>query len=44
VNAASGGDSKDSGCGCTSGFAADAPWLLLGLFAPLMARRRRSAW
>ncbi len=40
VNAASGGD---SGCGCTSGFAADAPWLLLGLFAPLMARRRRSS-
>jgi MYXO-CTERM domain-containing protein len=43
VNAASGGDSKDSGCGCTSGFAADAPWLLLGLLAPLMARRRRSS-
>ncbi len=44
VNAASGGgESPDSGCGCTSGFAADAPWLLLGLLAPLMARRRRSA-
>jgi MYXO-CTERM domain-containing protein len=40
VNAASGGD---SGCGCTSGFAADAPWLLLGMLGPLMARRRRSS-
>ncbi|HEX8434375.1 HYR domain-containing protein, partial [Archangium sp.] len=45
VNAASGGDSKDSGCGCTAGFTAEAPWLLLGLFAPWMARRRRfRAW
>ncbi|HEX8822616.1 MAG TPA: ELWxxDGT repeat protein [Archangium sp.] len=44
VNAAQGGgESKDSGCGCTSGFTADAPWLLLGLLAPLLARRRRSS-
>ncbi|QRK09064.1 HYR domain-containing protein [Archangium violaceum] len=33
----------ESGCGCTSGLAADAPWLLLGALAPLMARRRRSS-
>jgi MYXO-CTERM domain-containing protein len=37
------GGPTDSGCGCTSGFAADAPWLLLGALAPLMARRRRSS-
>ncbi|WP_375770848.1 HYR domain-containing protein [Archangium gephyra] len=32
-----------SGCGCTSGFSADAAWLLLGTLAPMLARRRRSA-
>ncbi|MFY0525692.1 ELWxxDGT repeat protein [Archangium gephyra] len=32
-----------SGCGCTSGFSADAAWLLLGTLVPLMARRRRTS-
>ena len=41
--AAAPGGAEDSGCGCTSGFAADAPWLLLGALAPLMTRRRRSS-
>ncbi len=43
VKAADGGGEPDSGCGCTSGFTADAAWLLLGTLAPLLARRRRSS-
>ncbi|WNG39677.1 HYR domain-containing protein [Archangium violaceum] len=43
VKVGAAGSSTESGCGCTSGLAADAPWLLLGMLAPLMARRRRSS-
>ncbi|WP_235217196.1 ELWxxDGT repeat protein [Archangium violaceum] len=43
VGAAPGGGPEDSGCGCTSGFAADAPWLLLGALVSLRARRRRAS-